>query len=137
MKDSSMHRTPDVPGTGPVTDNPNPGGSQGSEPGGPGTDLKPAGEISRDQNIGGGASSTGGGGDIRTFRCGDAGNADCRWEVSGRTEDELRPQIHPQRVRQLHTRSLPQRIVRRNLAVHARFSARDLRQAQNRHKQKS
>lgn len=25
----------------------------------------------------------------RTFRCADAGNADCRWETSARTEDEL------------------------------------------------
>ena len=32
-----MHQTPDVPGTSPVTDNPNPGGSQGMDPGGPST----------------------------------------------------------------------------------------------------
>ena len=24
-----------------------------------------------------------------TFRCADAGNADCRWETAGRTEDEV------------------------------------------------
>ncbi len=29
----------------------------------------------------------------RTFRCADAGNADCRWEVTGHTEDELMPHI--------------------------------------------
>ncbi len=33
-----MHSTPDIPGTNPVLDNPNPGGSQGSDPYGPGTD---------------------------------------------------------------------------------------------------
>jgi predicted small metal-binding protein len=78
MKDSRMHQTPNVPGTSPVTDNPNPGGSQGSVPSGPGTDTGPRVELP----------------DERSFRCGDAGNADCRWEVSGRTEDELRPLIH-------------------------------------------
>jgi predicted small metal-binding protein len=35
------------------------------------------------------ASEAGG----RTFRCADVGNADCRWEVKGRTEEELMPQI--------------------------------------------
>ncbi len=29
----------------------------------------------------------------KTFRCADVGFADCRWEVSGRTADELMPQI--------------------------------------------
>ena len=29
----------------------------------------------------------------QTFRCADVGNADCRWEVTGRTEEELMPQI--------------------------------------------
>ncbi len=29
----------------------------------------------------------------KTFRCADVGFADCRWEVSGRSEDELMPQI--------------------------------------------
>ena len=33
-----MSTTPNLPGTSPVTDNPNPGGSQGSDPYGPGTD---------------------------------------------------------------------------------------------------
>ena len=36
---------------------------------------------------------TEGGGNLKTFRCADVGNADCRWEVSGRTADELMPQI--------------------------------------------
>ncbi len=29
----------------------------------------------------------------KTFRCADVGFADCRWEVSGRTAEELMPQI--------------------------------------------
>lgn len=29
----------------------------------------------------------------RIFRCADLGNADCRWEVSGRSDDELLPRI--------------------------------------------
>jgi predicted small metal-binding protein len=29
----------------------------------------------------------------RSFRCADVGFADCRWEVSGRSEEELMPQI--------------------------------------------
>src|SRR5579863_2411991 len=29
------------------------------------------------------------GGTDRTFRCADVGNADCRWETSGRTDDEI------------------------------------------------
>jgi len=34
-----------------------------------------------------------GSGGQRSFRCADVGFADCRWEVSGRTEDELMPKI--------------------------------------------
>lgn len=34
-----------------------------------------------------------GGVTARTFRCADMGNADCRWETSGQTEDELLPRI--------------------------------------------
>jgi predicted small metal-binding protein len=34
-----------------------------------------------------------GAGAERTFRCADVGNAGCRWETKGRTEDELMPQI--------------------------------------------
>lgn len=40
-------------------------------------------------NEGGGRKESG----ERTFRCADVGNADCRWEVTGRTEEELMPQI--------------------------------------------
>jgi len=29
----------------------------------------------------------------KTFRCADVGFADCRWEASGRTEEELMPHI--------------------------------------------
>jgi len=34
-----MHSTPDIPGVSPVTDDPNPGGTQGSDPLGPSTDT--------------------------------------------------------------------------------------------------
>ena len=38
--------------------------------------------------------SPGAGGDnVKSFRCADVGNPDCRWKAVGRTEDELRPQI--------------------------------------------
>lgn len=92
----SMHQTPDVPGTSPVTDNPNPNNTQGADTTGPGTDTRSGrGETNY---IGGNdptSSKPGpeGGGNVRTFRCADVGNADCRWEAVGRTEDELRPQI--------------------------------------------
>lgn len=49
-------------------------------------------------NTGGGF---GGGAKIRNFRCADVGHANCPWEVSGRTEEELRPQIE-QHGRQQH-----------------------------------
>ena len=29
----------------------------------------------------------------KTFKCADMGHKDCSWEVSGRSEDELMPQI--------------------------------------------
>jgi predicted small metal-binding protein len=29
----------------------------------------------------------------KTFKCADMGHKDCNWEVSGRSEDELMPQI--------------------------------------------
>ncbi|HWR15584.1 MAG TPA: hypothetical protein VN577_12200 [Terriglobales bacterium] len=41
---TTMHSTPDIPGTSPVTDNPNPGGDQGMDPYGPGTDNGKPGE---------------------------------------------------------------------------------------------
>ncbi len=56
-----------------------------------------------------------GGGDVRddrahdrTFRCADVGNADCRWEVSGRTADELLPQIEAH-AREQHGQELDER----------------------------
>src|ERR1700760_2630807 len=43
-----MHQTPNVPGTNPVTDNPNPGGRQGADPDAPGTDPTPGAEPDPD-----------------------------------------------------------------------------------------
>ena len=96
-----MHQTPNVPGTEPVTDNPNPGGSQGINPQGPttGTEGYGVGEGERNaveravESTNPSNISPGAGENVRTFRCADVGNADCRWEAVGRTEDELRPQI--------------------------------------------
>jgi predicted small metal-binding protein len=34
-----------------------------------------------------------GGGNLKSFRCADVADANCRWEVSGRDENELMPQI--------------------------------------------
>ena len=96
-----MHRTPNVPGTGPVTDNPNPNNSQGMIP------TSGESEMQRSEaSVSGSnptASSPGreGAGAERTFRCADVGNADCRWEAKGRTEDELIPQIN-QHAREAH-----------------------------------
>jgi predicted small metal-binding protein len=82
-----MHQTPGIPGTEPVTDNPNPGGTQGMNPQGPSTGTEGYG-------LGGGEREAAGRSvAVKTFRCADAGNADCRWEATGRTEDELRAQI--------------------------------------------
>ncbi len=98
MNNPSMHQTPGVPGTSPVTDNPNPGGTQGSVPSGPGTDLaRPGGgegDITGPNPTESRPRTEGGANVEKYFRCGDLGNADCRWEVIGRTEDELHPQIH-------------------------------------------
>ncbi len=68
-----MHQTPDVPGTNPVTDNPNPGGTQGADTTGPST--------------GPGPQTT------KAFRCADVGFNECSWEAQGRNESELMPQI--------------------------------------------
>ena len=96
-----MHETPGLPGTSPVTDNPNPQGSQGMDTYGPGTDTGSGHDTGETANTGGanparerpgpegGGQVRQGSGGERTFRCADVGNADCRWEVSGRTEDEL------------------------------------------------
>ena len=93
-----MHQTPDIPGTSPVTDNPNPNNSQGMDPTGPGTDTG-SGLTGRNAT----SSNPGreGAGAERTFRCADVGNADCRWEAKGRTDDELMPQIS-QHAREAH-----------------------------------
>jgi predicted small metal-binding protein len=37
----------------------------------------------------------------KTFRCSDLGHKDCKWEVSGQSEEELMPQIE-QHGRQAH-----------------------------------
>ena len=96
-----MHQTPDVPGTKPVTDNPNPGGTEGINPQGPTTGTEAYGLSGGERGaVSRSVSSTdpsnispGAGSHVKTFRCADVGNADCRWEAVGRTEDELRPQI--------------------------------------------
>ena len=90
-----MHQTPDVPGTSPVTDNPNPADSQGMDPAGPSTDT-PRSAVRRDVSANNPVKRTpdaGGDGGERRFRCSDAGNTDCRWEIKGRTEEELMPAI--------------------------------------------
>jgi len=98
-----MHQTPNIPGTSPVTDNPNPNNSQGMDPTGPGTDSA----LGRSEASVSGSNPTAerpgreGAGAERTFRCADVGNADCRWEAKGRTEDELMPQI-VQHAREAH-----------------------------------
>ncbi len=90
-----MHQTPNLPGTSPVTDNPNPNNSEGMDTLGPSTDTgsgrSETGTTGRNPT----ATSPGreGAGAERSFRCSDVGNADCRWEAKGRTEDELMPQI--------------------------------------------
>ncbi len=68
-----MHQTPDVPGTSPVTDNPNPGGTQGADTTGPSTGPEPR--------------------PAKSFRCADVGFTECKWEAQGRNEAELLSQI--------------------------------------------
>ncbi len=90
-----MHQTPDVPGTSPVTDNPNPGNTQGADTTGPGTDTQASSgqrEISASNPVKRTPDSGGDAGD-HTFRCADVDNANCRWEIKGRTADELMPDI--------------------------------------------
>lgn len=53
----------------------------------------------------------------RTFRCADMGNADCRWEVTGRTEDELLPQIERHARDEHGMRSLDERARRKVIGV--------------------
>lgn len=60
----------------------------------------------------------------RTFRCADVGNADCRWEVSGHTADELLPQIEAH-AREHHGVSQYDERARRRIldAIHERRAA--------------
>lgn len=109
-----MKDTPRVPGTDPTTVS----GHEGVDPSSPTRGTEGYGTTPDEQrNIGesslGASQEEGIAGDMRrraddmssrsesantpsgerTFRCADLGNADCRWEVSGRTTDELMPQI--------------------------------------------
>jgi len=77
-----MHETPGIPGTSPVTDNPNPGGTQGIDTTGPSTGPGPAPEPEPGQNEA----------EMKSFRCADLGD-NCPWEARGRSEAELLPQI--------------------------------------------
>lgn len=109
-----MKDTPRVPGTDPTTVS----GHEGVDPSSPTRGTEGYGTTSDEKrNVGesslGASQEEGIAGDMRrraddmsrrseaanapggerTFRCADVGNADCRWEVSGRTNDELMPQI--------------------------------------------
>lgn len=136
-----MHETPDVPGTNPVTDNPNPNNTQGTVPNAPGTgtgtpagrdygNIHPtggtranAGKVNpRDPTTGTESAERSGAGNIgtsavpanagdtndvndadvsgeeigterRAFRCADMGFADCRWETTGRSDEDLMNQV--------------------------------------------
>ena len=46
-------------------------------------------DLSRRTSASAYSMNTSHGGTDHTFRCADAGNADCRWETSGSTEDEV------------------------------------------------
>lgn len=59
---------------------------QGQTADDPGTDRA---EPSRTHGATAGSMDVTHGGTDRTYRCADAGNADCRWETSGSTEDEI------------------------------------------------
>ncbi len=93
-----MHETPDVPGTTPVTDNPNPGGTQGADTTGPSTGPGPKPEDIATGPTTGTESAvqtrgeTAGRG-VKTFRCADVGFSECKWEARGQSEAELMPQI--------------------------------------------
>ena len=56
-------------------------------------DRSGSGDNQADESRRSGASvhsmNTSHGGSDRTFRCADVGNADCRWETSGHTDDEI------------------------------------------------
>jgi predicted small metal-binding protein len=75
-----------------------PAGAGNINPSGPTTGTEGWGNARDEANIAGANPSSTvpgkeGGGNLRTFRCADAGNTSCSWEVSGRTEEELMPQI--------------------------------------------
>ncbi len=95
-----MHETPGVPGTSPVTDNPNPGGTQSADTTGPSTGPGPKPEdiatgptTGTESAVQTGAEQRDRGKGIKSFRCADAGFSECKWEVRGRSEAELMPQI--------------------------------------------
>lgn len=50
-------------------------------------------DLSRRTSASAHSMNTSHGGTDHTFRCADAGNADCRWETSGRTEDEVMQKV--------------------------------------------
>lgn len=50
-------------------------------------------EPSRDHGAHAGSMDVSHEGRDRTYRCADAGNADCRWETSGDTEEEVLQQV--------------------------------------------
>ena len=50
-------------------------------------------DLSRRTSASAHSMSTSQGGTARTFRCADAGNADCRWETQGDTEDEVMQKV--------------------------------------------
>ncbi len=56
-------------------------------------------DLSRLTSASAHSMSTSHGGQDRTFRCADVGNADCRWETGGHTDDEivLRAEEHGKR----------------------------------------
>lgn len=68
------------------TAGPNP--NVNSERGGVNRDADQA-DLSRRTSASAYSMNTNQGGTLHTFRCADAGNADCRWETSGGTEAEI------------------------------------------------
>ncbi len=115
-----MHETPGVPGTSPVTDNPNPGGTQGADTTGPSTGPGPKPEdiakgptTGTESAIQTGAEQSTAGRATKTFRCADAGFAECKWEARGQNEAELMPQIERHGREQHGVRQMNESIVAR------------------------
>ncbi|HUI83332.1 MAG TPA: DUF1059 domain-containing protein [Candidatus Binatia bacterium] len=50
-------------------------------------------DLSRRTSASAHSMNTSKGGTAHTFRCSDMGNADCRWETSGRTEEEVMQRV--------------------------------------------